>query len=330
MSEPIVVDGQTLHPEMALLLELRDRRPRQSFAEMAPAEFRAATLRDSITVAGPPTPVEAVTDLSVEGATGPLRARFYQPALQWSALLVFFHGGGFVYGDVDSHDGTCRLLSATGGFAVLSVEYRLAPEHPHPAAVDDAFAAWQWVLANADALPGAPADPRIAIGGDSAGGLLATVASQLAVRAGVTAPAAQVLIYPAVDRDFTTRSMEQFGEGFFLTRPDMEFFEACLRGGAPADPTDFRRHPLHGELAGLPPALVVTAGFDPLRDSGEAYVDALNKAGTPATLRRFDGLLHGFVNMIGFSPACRAATVEIAELAAALMAVEPETATSGS
>jgi acetyl esterase len=324
MSEPIVVDGQTLHPEMAFLLELIARRPRLSFAETPPAEFRATTLQDSITAAGTPTPVEAVTDLTVDGATGPLRARFYQPAPTWSALLVFFHGGGFVYGDVDSHDGACRLLCATGGFAVLSVEYRLAPEHPHPAAVDDAFAAWQWVLANVDTLPGAPADPRIAIGGDSAGGLLATVACQLAAQAGVTPPAAQVLIYPAVDRDFTTRSMRLFGEGFFLTRPDMEYFEACLQGDAPDDPGDFRIRPLRGDLAGLPPALIVTAAFDPLRDSGEAYVEALNAAGTPATLRRYDGLLHGFINMIGFSAAGRAATVEVAELAATLMAVEPE------
>ena len=322
MTDPIVVDGLTLHPELAFLLQLRRRRNAPPLTSLTPAEIRAVTLRDSITAAGEPTPVGSTTELTVDGATGPLRSRLYQPVGEWSSLLVFFHGGGFVYGDVDSHDGTCRLLCAVGGFAVLSVEYRLAPEHPHPAAVDDAWAAWQWVQAHAAELPGSPAGgPRLAVGGDSAGGLLAAVVCQSAARSGRRGPAAQLLIYPAVARAAGTRSMELLGDGFFLTRDDIDFFEAALLGGAPDNQSDVRRYPMAGDLTGQPPALVVTAGFDPLRDGGEAYAAALRAAGTPATLRRYDGMLHGFVNMIGFSPACRAATIEIAEQFAALINV---------
>ena len=207
------------------------------------------------------------------------------PALRppdWSSLLVFFHGGGFVFGDVDSHDGTCRLLCAEGGFAVLSVEYRLAPEDPFPACVDDAWAAWQWVVANGATLAGAPAGLRIGVGGDSAGGLLSATVCQLASRTGSTPPALQVLIYPAISRDRQSRSMELFADGFFLTRTEIDFFESCLLRGVEDDSWDFRRHPLVGELSGLPPAIVVTGGFDPLRDGAEAYAAALQAVGTTA------------------------------------------------
>jgi acetyl esterase len=251
-----------------------------------------------------------VTDLRVPGAAGPLRARLYAPSARWDRLLLFFHGGAFIFGDVDSHDGTCRLLSAEGGFAVLSVEYRLAPEHRFPAAVEDAWAAWQWCVENVTSLPGSGSAPTLAIGGDSAGGLLSAVVSQQALDA--TPPALQVLIYPAISGDPDRRSMALFGEGFYLTREDIDFAEECLFGGEPGEPTDVRRHPLAGRLAGLPPALIVTAGFDPLRDAGEEYAAALSAAGTPAVLRRHESLLHGFVNMIGFSGAARAATTEIA------------------
>lgn len=320
MSEPIVVDGLTLHPELQMLLEFRDSRDAPELTSLSIEDIRAVTLRESVAAAGEPTPVAATTDLTVTGATGPLRARLFAPASEWSDLLVFFHGGGFVFGDVDTHDGACRVLCAAGGFAVLSVEYRLAPEHPHPAAVDDAWAAWQWVLANAATLPGAASSElRLAIGGDSAGGFLAAVTCQTAVRTGTTAPLVQMLVYPAVGRQGETRSMELFADGFFLTREQIDFFERCLMGGAPDDPTDYRGHPIAGELAGLPSALIVTGGFDPLRDGGEEYADGLKAAGVPVELRRYDAMIHGFINMIGFSPACRAATVEIAEQTAALL-----------
>jgi acetyl esterase len=319
MSDPVVVDGLTLHPELQFLLELREGRDVPPLTSLPVEQIRAVTLRESIVGAGEPTPVSSTVDLTVPGATGPLRARLYTPAPQWTDLVVFFHGGGFVFGDVDSHDGTCRLLCASGGFAVLSVEYGLAPEHPHPAAVDDAWAAWEWTLANASSLAGAPAAPRIGIGGDSAGGFLAAVTCQTALRTGTTAPVVQMLIYPAVGEIGATRSMELFSDGFFLTREQMDFYEQCRLGDMPDDPSDYRRHPIYGELAGLPSALIATGGFDPLRDGGEAYAEALRAAGVHVVLRRYDSFIHGFVNMIGFSPACRAATVEIAEQTAALL-----------
>ncbi len=322
MSEPVVVDGLTLHPELQFLLDVRAARGWPPLSTLTVAEIRSVMHRDSLVAAGDPTPVGAVTDLFVDGAVGPLRSRFYAPATEWSALLVFFHGGGFVFGDVDSHDGTCRLLCSEGKFAVLSVEYRLAPEDPFPACVDDAWAAWRWAITNAATLPGASAQLRIGVGGDSAGGLLSATVCQLAKLSGVPAPALQLLIYPAISRDRETRSMELFADGFFLTRAEIDFFESCLLRGVEDDPADFRGHPLVGELSGLAPAIVVTGGFDPLRDGGEAYSAALEAAGTPATLRRYDSLIHGFVNMIGLSPACRAATVEIAHDTAALFAAQ--------
>jgi acetyl esterase len=178
------------------------------------------------------------------------------------------------------------------------------------------------VLTNASALPSAPAGVRIGVGGDSAGGLLSAVVCQLAARNGVPAPALQLLIYPAVGRAVDSLSMQLFADGFFLTRAEIDFFESCLLRGVEDDPSDFRGHPLAGDLSGLAPAIVVTAGFDPLRDGGETYAAALQAAGTPATLRRYDSLIHGFVNMIGFSPACRIATEEIAHETAALFAAQ--------
>lgn len=315
MSEPVVVDGQTLHPELQFLLQLRAQREFPPLPSLTPEEIRSSTQRESIIAAGDPTPVGSVSDITVDGAAGQLRGRHYAPSAPSADLLVFFHGGGFVFGDIESHDGTCRLLCAAGGFAVLSVEYRLAPEHPFPAAADDVWAAWQWVVANSESF-GAT---RLAVGGDSAGGLLAAVVSQLAARTGRPGPAMQLLLYPAIDRHYGN-SLELFADGFFLTRTDIDFFEACLLRGVDADPTDFRLHPLVGDLAGLAPAIVVTAGFDPIRDGGEAYAAALRAAGTPAVLRRYESMIHGFANMIGFSPACRAAVVEIAHQAAELLA----------
>ena len=322
MSEPTVLDGLTLHPEMRLLLDIRAKRNLPPAADLPLDEFRSMALRDSIAAAGAPVPVDTVTDLTVPGSAGPLRARFYAPSA-WDSLLLFFHGGAFVFGDVESHDGVCRLLSAEGGFAVLSVEYRLSPEHRFPAAFDDAFAAWQWTVEQATTLPDAPASPQLCVGGDSAGGLLSAAVCQLAARSAMPAPALQVLLYPAISRDADTTSMHLFAEGFFLTRTDINFFEACLLGDEPDDPSDFRGHPLVGDLAGLPPAYIVTAGFDPLRDGGEAYAAALTAAGTPTVLRRYDSLIHGFVSMIGFSPTARAATVEIAHQTAELLARSP-------
>jgi acetyl esterase len=232
-------------------------------------------------------------------------------------LLVFLHGGGFVFGDLESYDGVCRVLCRHGGMMVMAMEYRLAPEHPFPAPVEDARAALRWVFEHADELG---ADSlRVAIGGDSAGGSLSAVVSQLAARDGGPAPALQVLIYPAIDPGHAYRSVELFADGFFLTRTEMDFFDEAYAGGIADDPADPRRYPLVGDLSGLATAYVVTAGFDPLRDEGEAYGAALEAAGTPTLVRRYPSLIHGFINMIGISQASRNALVEIAEQVGVLL-----------
>jgi acetyl esterase len=235
---------------------------------------------------------------------------------------VFFHGGGFVCGDLDTHDAPCRVLCRHGGVHVLSVDYGLAPEHPFPAYVDDAVAAFGWAVEHAAELGADPA--RVAIGGDSAGGTLAAIASRLAARDGGPVPAAQVLVYPATDRTRTTPSLERFAEGFFLTARDIEWYFDQYTGGTGAGREDPLVSPLLApDLGGLAPALVVTAGFDPLRDEGEAYAHALRAAGTPALLRRMPELVHGFVNFGGVSRASREAIVEIAGTVRGMLARGP-------
>ncbi len=321
MSEPIMVDGLVLDPELQFVLALRDQQGLPPITALPPEEIRLVTRQEAAIAAGDPEPVGSVEDLVVSGAAGSLVGRLYVPfgVAEPGPLLLFFHGGGFVFGDVETHDGACRLLCAAGGIRVLSVEYRLAPEHPYPAAIEDAQAALGWVFANASVLGAS----GIAVGGDSAGASLSAVVSQLAARDGVPALALQVLLYPAIDPDQGYPSVELFRDGFFLTKADMDFFEEMYAGGKDRDPADPLRYPLVGNLSGLAPALVVTAGFDPLRDEGEAYAAAMEAAGTPVTLRRYDSLIHGFINMIGLSSASRAALLEIAEQVGSMLADTP-------
>ncbi|MBN1210176.1 MAG: alpha/beta hydrolase [Myxococcaceae bacterium] len=310
---PVSRHGLTLHPELQLLLVLRERLGGIALSSLAPGEARRRLRRESLVHAGEPIAVGAVRELVLETAHVPLKARHYAPvkSAQPRPLLVFLHGGGFVIGDLDTHDSACRLLCRHADLHVLAVDYRLAPEHPFPAALEDATAAFAWACAHAEALGADPA--RIAVGGDSAGGNLAAALSQLTVREGPRAPVAQLLLYPAMDRTVERASLGHFAEGFFLTRADIDWFQQHYTGSA--DCSDPRISPLLcRELSGLPPALVITAGFDPLRDEGEAYASALQQAGTSATLRRFDGFVHGFANMVGVSQACRDAVVEIASM----------------
>ncbi|HEX6674325.1 MAG TPA: alpha/beta hydrolase [Actinomycetes bacterium] len=323
---PVTRDGLTLDPELQLLLALRRRRHRRPLETLTPPAARRRIRREAAAATGRPLPVGAVTELTVPGPAGPLPARHYVPDEPGGPhpLLLFLHGGGFVMCDLDTHDQACRLLCRQAGVHVLSVHYRLAPEHPFPAAVSDAWEALCWAADNAAALGADPA--RLAVGGDSAGGNLAAVVAQRAAREGRPAVALQVLVYPPVDRTTSYRSQELFADGFFLTRSEIAWFDRNY--SSPEDRGDPRLSPLHGELSGLAPALVVTAGFDPLRDEGEAYAAALAAAGTEVTLRRLPGMLHGFVNMIDLSGSARAALVEVAgEVRAMLAAVqdaEPE------
>jgi acetyl esterase len=310
--QPVRIDGEALSPEMQLMLALLERR-QQPLETLAPSDARRKRRRLAAVFAGKPERIGSVRDVEIDAAV-PLRARHYEPAEPAGPhpLLLFFHGGGFMYGDLDTHDGVCRLLCRHSGVHLLAVDYRLAPEHPFPAAVEDARAALRWACAHARELGADPA--RIGVAGDSAGGNLAAVVSQLAARDGGPAPLLQLLIYPATDCTGRRRSRELFGEGLFLTDAHMTWFETSYLGSVGgANGHDPRASPLlANDLSGLAPAFVVTAGLDPLRDEGEDYADALRAAGTPVVLRRFPGFIHGFISAAGISRSCRDALIEIA------------------
>ena len=306
---PVETDGQRLDPSVQLLLALNPRPDAVAAFRANPVHARHQLRRDVLALRGGRTAVGSVRDMRVSGAVGALDARLYTPAGQdRPPLVVYFHGGGFVEGDLDTHDEPCRILCRQAGHAVLSVAYRLAPEHPFPAAVDDAVAAFRWAQANADRL--GVDDRRIAVGGDSAGGCLAAVVAQI-TRAN-RPPAAQLLIYPATDTP-TDRPSRHLFDGYLL--PDglrQAFFDVYTEGSG-VDTSDPRVSPgLADDLAGLAPALVSTAGFDVLRDEGEAYARALHDAGVPVLHFREPGLPHGHIHLTEVSPAARAALVATA------------------
>ena len=305
---PVLIDGQTLGRETQLTLKLQ-RLARMAGAETLPIPEGRVLVDHQARLVGGTLPIGAVRDLPVAG----LPARLYTPsavAADPAPLLVFFHGGGFIYGGLDSHDGPCRLLAERAGVRVLAVDYRLAPEHPFPAAYDDALAAYRWVVANAASLGADPA--RLAVGGDSAGGNLAAGVALAAAREGLPL-ALQLLVYPGVLQERSTRSAKLFGEGFYLTHGFMRLATDTYVPD-PADRTDPRAAPLHDEVPeGLAPAYVATAGFDPLRDEGEAYARKLADAGVQVELKRFVDQIHGFFNVVGVGSESRAAVTEIAE-----------------
>jgi acetyl esterase len=318
--QPTIIDGLTLDPHIQFILAARRRMPQPLMCEPTPAIARARNRREiaaAATSAGArPTRVRAVNAITVDGAGGPLPARHYIPIdaddREAPPLLVYFHGGGFVICDLDTHDEACRILCFESGMQVLSVAYRLAPEFPFPAPLSDCCAALRWSQENAVALG---ADPtRICVGGDSAGGNLATVAALTLAREG-RPPAAQLLIYPTTDARATHPSRTLFASGFMLTAADIDAFltEYLSADTTHRDDTlrdNPRVSPIRAEDLRLsPPALIVTAGFDPLRDEGEVYASALRSAGVPVQVRREAGLVHGFLHMTTVVPAARAAVV---------------------
>ena len=290
-----------LDPAAAQLLAMMEEVGIPPFETMTPVDARgiAATLRDP-SVTGP----EMADVRDVEAAGVPVRV--YTPnGTGPFGILVWFHGGGWVIGSVADSDVTARELADGAGVVVVSVDYRLAPEHRFPAAVDDCLAATEWVLANAAELGGDPA--RVAVGGDSAGGNLAAVVSQqLRDRL-----AFQLLVYPATDAAMSTPSCTENGEGYLLTKASMEWFYGHYLEGTDTAVTDVRLSPLaSGDCGGLPPALVITAEFDPLRDEGEAYADKLAAAGVPVTTSRYDGMIHAFFTLGAMIPAAKLAMDE--------------------
>jgi acetyl esterase len=306
-------DGQSLDPDLQLLLRL---------GRLTAGRSPAATLqsrRQQLDVGGPLVGGPVVAGVSFREfiasteRTGPgLPCRLYTPdgLPPGSPLLVFFHGGAWVTGSLISHDPLCRFLSALAGLRVLSVGYRLAPENPFPAAVDDAIAAFAYAREHAADLG---ADPgAIAVGGDSAGGGLAAVVSYLAARAGRPAPAFQLMFYPHCDTANRSASRELFATGFGLTDVDIEWYtDQYLRPGV--DRSDPRVSIAQADdLSGLPPTYLVTGGFDPLRDEGELFARRLAQAGVGVTLRREPDLIHGFANMLGISVRCREAVAQAA------------------
>lgn len=288
--------------------------------EVSPPEARAMYEAMVQLLDAKDVPIGKVEDIEAPGPAGAIPLRVYTPVGSPAAApaLIYLHGGGFVIGSRATHDGLCRQLANEAGCTVISVDYRLAPEHKFPAAVEDAFAAALWIERNATAL-GIDAN-RLAIGGDSAGGNLATVVCQLAKAKGGPALRFQLLIYPVVEARAETASMRAFAEGYLLEKRSMDWFMAAyLPDGQ--DPADPRLSPLHAaSLAGLPPALVVTAGHDPLRDEGIAYVKALEEAGVRAQHRDHPGQVHGFFNLSGAIPEGRSAIAEAAEILKAAIA----------
>ncbi|HKB51908.1 MAG TPA: alpha/beta hydrolase [Solirubrobacterales bacterium] len=283
-----------------------------AYGKLSPQQARARIRASSAAAAGPKRSLPAVGDLAIPAPAGTIPARYYEPpgvGLENRPLIVYFHGGGWTIGDLDTCDSICRFLAANTPAAVLSVAYRLAPEHPFPAAVEDALAAYRWAAADNSQLGVDPA--RIAVAGDSAGGNLAAAVSLLARDDGGPSPAMQALIYPVTDAVGGQQSRDEFAEGFLLTRADMDWFERHYLPTT-VDRADPRVSMLRaGDVSGLPSAYIATAGFDPLRDEGEAYAMRMQEAGVPVALRRHPGLTHGFANMTAISRTAQAAMLEL-------------------
>jgi acetyl esterase len=306
------IDGQVLDPEAQLLLRLMRLSRRPAFETLPVAEAREEVRREAAAATGHLLPVASLEERSLPGPAGDLGARLYVPfgAPDRGALLVYLHGGGWVVGDLDTHDQPCRFLAREAGVRVLSVDFRRAPEHPFPAGVDDAVAAVRFAIEEAERLGADPA--RVAVGGDSAGGNLAAAAARQLACGDGPVPAFQLLIYPVTDLSRKRRSYQLFHDGFFLTERQMDWYRGHYLP-APDAALDPRASPILAEdLRGVPPAHVAVAGFDVLRDEDEEYAHRLHEAAVPVTVRRHSGLIHGFCNAVGVGRAARAAMVDVA------------------
>jgi acetyl esterase len=285
-----------LDPKARAMIDQMAQMPLPPWSELDAVSFRA--MMDAGRFPPPDLPLAEIQSTEIPAAAGAIPVRIYRTSLDAEQpAIVYFHGGGFVVGNLDSHDGTCRRLAYGVGCTVISVDYRLAPEHVYPAAVDDCYAATQWVATNAKLLKINPA--RIAVAGDSAGGNLAAVVAIIARDRGGPQICHQLLTYPVTDMAFRSDSYVANGEGYFLTKDMMAWFgQQYVPAGH--DIEDPLLSPLYAtDLSRLPPATVITAEYDPLRDEGEAYAKRLTEAGIETKLIRYDGVFHGFFSMNG-------------------------------
>ena len=265
-------------------------------SKLTPTEARRLTREVNRRLRSPPEPVAVVKNMRMSDSSAQIPARLYIPREgEVLPVLLYFHGGGWVLGDLDSVDSLCRSLANAAGSMVLSVDYKLAPEHKFPAAVEDAYSAIKWIADNATGLNGDPR--RIAVGGDSAGGNLAAVVSLMSRDKHGPPVVFQLLIYPATNYAFDTASYSDNAEGYWLSKDDMKWFWNHYLHGEEDGRNPYASPSRAGDLRSLPPAFVLTAEFDPLRDEGEAYAARLRECGVVVKVTRYDGMIHDFVNI---------------------------------
>ncbi len=301
-----------LDPQLVELLQSLKNAGAPELQTLSPPDARAAYLKGVQLLSGQAPDIARTVNKRFDASDGPIAIRLYYPEYEPQSslpLVVYFHGGGWSFGSIETHDNVCRTLCAGAACIVASVDYRLAPEHKFPMAVEDAIAASLWAYDNASVLGADPA--RIVLAGDSAGANLAAVASLAARDRGYPDLLGQLLIYPATDMAMSHPSHKVFGDGYRLTRPLMVWSSTnYLRDGP--DIMDPRASPLRAkDHSGLPPAIIVTAGFDPLRDEAAAYAAKLRNAGVEVQYRCFDNLIHGFINLTGVVDAAARALEEI-------------------
>ena len=304
-----------LDPQARALLERFASSPAPALDSLSVSEARRSYREGRLALAPPPAPMEEARDFFIPGAAGDIKARYYRPLGEDSGATlpaaIYFHGGGWTCGDLDTHDSVCRGIAVHGRCAVIAIDYRMGPEHKFPAAVEDAIAAGKWVSANAGSLQVDAS--RLAVAGESAGGNLAAVAA-IALRDSGPAVAMQVLVYPVVDQAGDTDSLRRFARGYSLTVDLLRWYQAqYLRDER--DRTDWRASPLLArDHSRLPPAYIVTAGFDPLLDEGKAYADRLEQAGVSVVYECFEGMFHGFLPMGRALAAARHAHYRIGQM----------------